>query len=46
MNTMDIILIICFGLVIYHHGVYPLALSVVAKYKQRRNLQSDCIKAY
>ena len=46
MNTMDIILIICIGLVIYHHGVYPLALSIVAKYKQRRNLQSDCIKAY
>ena len=46
MNTMDIVLIICIGLVIYHHGVYPLALSVVAKYKQRSNLQSDCIKAY
>lgn len=46
MNTMDIILIICIGLVIYHHGVYPLAINVVAKYKQRRNLQSDCIKAY
>jgi lipopolysaccharide/colanic/teichoic acid biosynthesis glycosyltransferase len=46
MNTMDFVLITCICLVIYHHGVYPLILAWLAKYKQRRNLQSDCIKEY
>ncbi|ALO42129.1 sugar transferase [Pseudoalteromonas phenolica] len=46
MNIMDIILLSCLALVIYHHGIYPLALSMIARFKQRNNSDNDPTEVY